>query len=90
VTVSAAGCSSSSSVTAVVNAPVTPNIQISPNVICEGTVAPILLLSSADVPAITGTWFPTSVDVTASGSYTFTPDPGQCALPVTRTVTVNP
>lgn len=90
VTVTAAGCSSNSTVNAVVNAPITPAITISPNTICEGSVAPILLSASFDNPPITGTWSPNSVSVTATGTYIFTPDPGQCALPVSQTVTVNP
>lgn len=90
VTVTAAGCSSTSTTNAVVNGPVTPTITISPNNICEGSVAPILLSASFDNPPITGSWNPSFVDVTTTATYVFTPDPGQCALPVSQTVTVNP
>jgi large repetitive protein len=39
---------------------------------------------------VTGTWNPSIVSNTASGTYTFTPDGGQCALTATFTVTVHP
>ncbi|MPT34643.1 MAG: gliding motility-associated C-terminal domain-containing protein, partial [Flavobacterium sp.] len=36
----------------------------------------------------TGTWLPATVSNTATGTYTFTPDAGQCAKTTTLTVTV--
>jgi len=77
--------------------PVTINVTVTPNVtptfsfatsICEGATAPVL--PSASDNAVTGTWSPATVSNTASGSYTFTPTAGQCALPVTVNVTVTP
>jgi len=56
--------------------------------ICAGGGVPALVNTSLN--GITGTWNPTVVDNNNSGSYTFTPDPGQCALPFTFAVTVNP
>jgi gliding motility-associated-like protein len=53
---------------------------------CSGTTAPVLLTTSNN--GITGTWSPATVNNTASGSYTFTPTAGQCALPVTMNITV--
>jgi gliding motility-associated-like protein len=77
--------------------PVTVNVTVTPNVtptfnfatsICEGATAPLLPSSSTN--GVTGTWSPSTVSNTASGSYTFTPTAGQCALPVTVNVTVTP
>ncbi|MBS4066830.1 MAG: gliding motility-associated C-terminal domain-containing protein, partial [Chitinophagaceae bacterium] len=77
--------------------PVTINVTVNPNItptfsfatsICDGATAPTLPGTSNN--GITGTWSPSTVSNTASGSYTFTPDAGQCALPVTINVTVNP
>lgn len=58
------------------------------NPICAGSTAPILATTSNN--GITGTWNPSVIDNQNSGSYTFTPTAGQCALPVTINVTVNP
>ncbi len=55
---------------------------------CAGTTAPVLPTTSNN--GLTGTWSPAIVSNTASGSYTFTPDAGQCGLPVTINITVNP
>jgi len=69
---------------------VTPTFaQIGP--ICQNTTAPILPLSSNNTPtAITGTWSPSTIDTSVTGTltYTFTPDAGQCALPTTMNITV--
>ena len=56
--------------------------------ICANATAPILATTSTN--GITGTWNPTTVSNTASGTYTFTPDDGQCATTATLDVTVNP
>jgi large repetitive protein len=77
--------------------PVTINVTVNPNItpafnfatsICEGATAPALPVSSTN--GINGTWSPSTISNTASGSYTFTPTAGQCAVPVTINVTVNP
>jgi hypothetical protein len=39
---------------------------------------------------ITGTWNPAVVNNQTSGTYTFTPTAGQCALPFNFAVTINP
>ncbi|RAR72841.1 fibronectin type III domain-containing protein [Flavobacterium aciduliphilum] len=58
--------------------------------LCSGATAPVLPSSSTNLPiAITGTWIPPVVNNTTSGSYTFTPDAGQCSQPITINVTVN-
>jgi len=57
--------------------------------ICSGTTAPILPTTSTN--GVVGTWNPATVSNTASGTYTFTPDPGQCVtLTTSVTITVNP
>ena len=71
-----------------VNPGITP-LFLTPAPICSGTTAPVLPLSSTNTPPITGHWSPSTVSNTASGTYTFTPDAGQCASPVTMNVTVN-
>lgn len=56
--------------------------------ICAGGSVPTLPNTSTN--GITGTWNPATVDNSNSGTYTFTPGAGQCALPATFAVTVNP
>ncbi|WP_309613210.1 CUB domain-containing protein [Flavobacterium sp.] len=77
--------SSSTSGTVTINTPVTPNF-ISPAPICSGTTAPTLPLTSLN--GIAGTWSPSVVSNTLSGTYTFTPNTPQCAETVTLAVTV--
>jgi gliding motility-associated-like protein len=63
---------------------------LTPAPICSGATAPVLPTSSSNTPtAITGTWNPPTVSNTASGTYTFNPDSGQCASSTTLNVTVN-
>ncbi len=54
---------------------------------CEGSVAPILNNTSPN--GIIGTWSPTIINNTTSGTYLFTPNDGQCATNQTITVTVS-
>jgi hypothetical protein len=56
--------------------------------ICAGGTVPTLPNTSTN--GISGTWNPAVVDAQNSGSYTFTPNAGQCANPATFTVTVTP
>jgi len=51
--------------------------------------------SSAQLPVvseenISGSWFPATVNNLVTTTYTFTPDPGQCANTTTETINVNP
>ncbi|MDD5152220.1 MAG: gliding motility-associated C-terminal domain-containing protein, partial [Flavobacterium sp.] len=55
---------------------------------CENEIAPVL--SGISLNSITGIWTPDTVSNTASGTYTFTPDSGQCASTIQITITVNP
>jgi gliding motility-associated-like protein len=57
--------------------------------ICSGSIVPVLPTTSTN--GVTGTWSPSVVSNTTSGTYTFTPNPGQCVtLTTTATITVNP
>jgi YVTN family beta-propeller protein len=68
-----------------VNAPVTPTFnQVA--AICAGTSLSALPTTSDN--GITGTWSP-ALDNTATTTYTFTPNAGQCATTATMTITVN-
>ena len=57
---------------------------------CAGDAAPVL--PSTSLNGIVGTWSPATVSNTTGGTYTFTPNAGQCAIvtPFTITITVNP
>lgn len=55
--------------------------------LCAGTTAPSLATVSTN--AITGTWSPSVISNSASGTYTFTPTAGQCASSLPVAVTVN-
>ena len=56
--------------------------------ICAGGSVPALPTTSTN--GITGTWSPSVVSNLSSGTYTFTPNAGQCATTATFTVTVSP
>lgn len=72
------------SVTVTVDSGFTPNF--SELSFCLGTTPP--LLSSVSPNGISGSWIPSIIDNMVSGSYTFTPDGGQCAVPQTIQTTV--
>ncbi len=73
--------------TVTVNPIVTPAFNFGNLSICIGASVPVLTATSLN--GITGTWSPGTIDNQNSGSYTFTPNGGQCANPLTITVTVN-
>ena len=80
-------CATTTTVDVTVTPAVTPTFAaIVP--ICSGAVAPVLPLTSTN--GITGTWSPAVVSNTTGGTYTFTPDAGQCATTTTIDVTVTP
>ncbi|MBA2499579.1 MAG: gliding motility-associated C-terminal domain-containing protein [Chitinophagaceae bacterium] len=60
--------------------------KISP--ICAGNTAPLLATTSNN--GVSGSWNPAVINNQQSGSYRFTPDAGECGLPVTINVVVNP
>ena len=80
-------CALTSTFTLTVNPNITPTFSFgTSSTICAGSTAPILPTTSTD--GISGTWSPTTVDNQNSGTYTFTPTAGQCAVVTTLTVTV--
>ena len=73
------------SITVIINNPVTPTFtQVNP--ICSGGTLSALPTTSNN--GITGTWSP-SINNTATTTYTFTPNSGQCANTTTMTITVD-
>lgn len=79
-------CATNQTLNVIVNPQIVPSfIDMT---ICSGTVAPVLATTSPN--GITGTWTPTTVSNTTTGTYLFTPNAPQCATNKTITVTVNP
>ena len=69
---------------------ITPTFpQIGP--LCLNSSPPVLPPSSTNIPAITGTWNPATINTTSAGTttYTFTPDAGQCAGITTMDITID-
>src|ERR1035437_3498516 len=88
-TPSAGQCASKATMNIVVTNTITPTFtQIGP--LCQGSVAPILPLSSTNAPAIAGTWSPATISTALAGTttYTFTPTAGQCASKTTMNIVV--
>ncbi|UPT72114.1 MAG: fibronectin type III domain-containing protein [Flavobacterium sp. JAD_PAG50586_2] len=69
----------------IIDAPEPTFTQVAP--ICPNDPLADLPTSSNDSPPITGTWSP-AIDNTQTTTYTFTPTPGQCAVPTTMTIGV--
>lgn len=84
-TPNAGQCGGPTTMTVVVNPSVTPTFDpVGP--ICAG--AALVALPTTSLNGITGAWSP-ALDNTATTTYTFTPDAGQCASTTTLTITVN-
>ena len=84
-------CATIASLAVTVNPNVTPTFSFGSTLtICAGGTVPALPTTSDN--GITGTWSPSVVDNQNSGTYTFTPDAGQCVTPgpITFSVTVTP
>ncbi|MFT3794896.1 T9SS type B sorting domain-containing protein [Flavobacterium sp.] len=86
-TPSAGQCATNATLNVTVNLPVTPDFATT-LVLCQGDAVPVLNLVSPN--GISGTWSPSSINNTANGIYTFTPNAGQCATQAILNVTVNP
>ncbi|MFN5334320.1 MAG: lamin tail domain-containing protein, partial [Bacteroidota bacterium] len=92
VTDQSTNCDSTINVTVVDNIPqVTPTFN-SYGPFCQGDILPAVILPTTSINGIKGTWNPASLSTAVAGdiSYSFTPDAGQCADPVTIIVKVNP
>ncbi|MEW5676466.1 fibronectin type III domain-containing protein [Flavobacterium enshiense] len=84
-TPTAGQCATVTSMTITVNPVVVPTFApVEP--ICSG--APLVELPTASIEGVTGTWSP-ALNNTATTTYTFTPDAGQCAPTASMTITVN-
>jgi hypothetical protein len=79
-------CQNQASITITVNPNITPTFTPIAD-ICSGAILSALPTSS--INGFTGTWSP-ALNNTATTTYTFTPDAGQCATTETMTITVNP
>lgn len=85
---SATGCTSVETATVTVSSGVTPTFAAVP-AFCSGQTAPAFPVQT-NAPLVAGTWSPNAISNTTSGTYTFTPNVGQCtSTPVTISVTVN-
>ncbi len=82
-------CATSEDLTITVTPGITPTFAPIP-AFCAGTPAPTLPATSLN--GITGTWSPSVISNTTSGTYVFTPNPNQCVTsqPVSLSVTVTP
>ena len=82
-TPTAGQCASNATMTVVVEQETTTNFtQLEP--VCNGNS---FILVSTSNEGISGTWSP-AINNTLTTEYTFTPDPGQCALSATMTVVI--
>ena len=81
-------CATAVTFSVTVNPIITPFFATNVYSICAGSTAPVLPTTSDN--SITGTWTPATVSNTTSATYTFTPDPGQCAVSTTIDVDVIP
>ncbi|MFV8346855.1 T9SS type B sorting domain-containing protein [Flavobacterium sp. ZB4P13] len=85
-------CATTATLTITVNPLRTPVFNTVPTTVCENAPPLVLPTSSSNIPAITGAWSPPAVDTSILGAsdYTFTPDAGQCAATITKSITVAP
>lgn len=81
------GCMGSTTVTVTINTPVAPAFTPLSDV-CQGDPAPTLPSTSNN--GVPGTWS-SAISTASAGtfSYTFTPDPGECATTASLSLTVN-
>ncbi len=78
-------CATTTTLTVVVNQPVTPTFNAIAQ-ICSGET--LSALPTTSLNNITGTWSP-ALNNTSTTTYTFTPNTGQCATSQTLTIEVN-
>ncbi|WP_310377485.1 gliding motility-associated C-terminal domain-containing protein [Flavobacterium sp.] len=79
-------CATTATLTITVNPKITPTFTAVAS-ICSGSTRPVLPLISNNL--IAGSWNPATVSNTASATYTFTPNVGQCGTTTTLIITVN-
>ncbi len=83
-------CTATGTSTATITTQFVPTFNQIPNV-CQFTNAPTLPANSADAISVAGTWSPATINSLQTGTltYTFTPNPGECAFPTTMDITVD-
>jgi len=82
-------CAVNGSLSVTIDAPsIVPTFSAIPN-ICQDLTAPALPTTSSE--GITGSWSPSTIDTSVVGTatYTFTPDPNQCAVNGALSVTID-
>jgi gliding motility-associated-like protein len=79
-------CAAGTTLTIVVNPPIIPTFN-PVAAVCSG--ATIAALPTTSLNGVNGSWSP-AINNTVTTTYTFTPDPGQCAGTSSLTITVNP
>jgi gliding motility-associated-like protein len=86
-TPNAGQCAVNTTMNIVVNSSITPTFtQLGP--FCQNAAPTALPTTSSNNPGITGTWNPTTISTATVGNatYTFTPNPNQCAATTTMTI----
>ncbi len=78
-------CAASTTLTVTITNTITPDFATTLS-LCQGAAVPVLNAVSPN--GITGVWNPSAISNTTSGTYIFTPNPGQCAASTTLTVTI--
>lgn len=80
-------CAAVTTISVTINAPTVPVFTQLPSV-CQGGTAPTFVLTSTN--GISGTWNPSIINtsVTGTSTYTFTPNSGVCATTTTMDITV--
>ncbi len=82
-------CATTATLTVTVTPKLTPAFSFGTALsICAGANVPSLPTNSQN--GVAGSWSPSTIDNQNNGTYTFTPDEGQCANTTTLTVTVTP
>jgi len=84
-------CASKVSMDIKINPRITPTFAAI-NPICQNSQAPVLSSGSTNIPAISGTWSPATINtaVVATTAYTFTPVAGSCAVPTAMDISILP
>jgi gliding motility-associated-like protein len=85
-TPNAGQCALDATLTITINALITPTFNAA-GPFCQGTT--IAALPTTSTNGITGSWSP-AINNTATTTYTFTPNSGQCATISTMTININP
>ena len=82
-------CSTVASLSVVVNDPISPSFN-QLGAYTQNQIPGVLPIQSNDNPSISGSWSPTTIETSAIGqfTFTFTPDPNSCSIPVTMDVAV--